>query len=228
MDRPTWLTAFLDLPADEYDAAVAFWQGVTGYGLSASRGEHDEFATLLPPSGDAYLRVQRTTAGGPGVHVDLHAPDQPFEVRRSPGGLPYCLVDGTEATRPTPATWPDGNRSWVDQVCLDIPPAIWDDECAFWADLTGWELHDGGSREFRRLRRPDGLPLHVLLQRLDEGDRPVRAHLDLSADDRAAEVRRHEALGATVVAVHDGWTVMRPPAGPVYCVTRRVPPAPAA
>ena len=223
MDAPTWLTAFLDLPASEYDDAVAFWQGVTGYAVSPARGEHDEFATLLPPTGDAYLRVQRIQEGAPGVHVDLHAPDQPFEVHRSPGGLPYCLVDGAEAVLPRPARWPDGNRSMVDQVCLDVPPTIWDDECAFWAELTGWELFDVGRSEFRRLRTPDTGPLHVLLQRLEEGDGPVRAHLDLSADDRAAEVRRHEALGASVVAVHEGWTVMRPPAGPVYCVTRRVP-----
>jgi hypothetical protein len=82
---------------------------------------------------------------------------------------------------------------------------------------------DLGGREFRRLRKPDGQPLNLLLQRLDASDGPVRAHLDLSADDRQAEIRRHEQLGATVERVHEGWTVMRPPAGPVYCITRRVP-----
>jgi glyoxalase superfamily protein len=224
MDRPVWLTGFLDLTGDEYDAALAFWCGVTGYDVSPSRGEHDEFATLLPPSGDAYLRVQRIESGESGVHVDLHAPAQPFEVRRSPGGLPFCLVPGDESDRPAPATWPDGNRSLVDQICIDIPPAIWDGECAFWAELTGWELFQGGRPEFRRLRTPPGQPLNILLQRLDEADGPVRAHLDLSVDDRAAEIRRHEQLGATVAAAFEGWTVMRPPAGPVYCITGRVPP----
>jgi len=223
MDRPAWLTAFLDLTADEYDEAVAFWQGVTGYGLSPSRGADDEFATLLPPEGDAFLRVQRIASGTSGMHLDLHAPDQDFQVRRSPGGLPYCLVAGTESTRPGPATWADGNRSIVDQVCVDIPPAIWDEECDFWAQLTGWELFQGGRPEFRRLRKPVGQPLNILLQRLDEGDGPVGAHLDLAVDDREAEVRRHQALGAEVRAVHEGWTVMRPPAGPVYCVTGRKP-----
>jgi hypothetical protein len=223
MDRPVWLTAFLDLPAAEYDEAVAFWRAVTGYGLSPSRGEDDEFATFVPPAGDAYLRVQRIASGTPGVHLDLHAPGQPFEVRRSPGGLPYCLVDGDEEIRPAPASWPDGNRSAVDQVCIDIPPALWDEECDFWAELTGWELFQGGRPEFRRVRKPAGQPLNILLQRLEDGDGPVRAHLDLSADDREAEVRRHEALGATVGDVHEGWTVMRPPAGPVYCVTGRKP-----
>ena len=223
MDRPVWLTAFLDLPADEYDEAVAFWRAVTGYDLSPSRGEAGEFATLLPPTGDAYLRVQRVEAGESGIHLDLHAPDQEFQVRRSPGGLGFCLVDGDETTRPAPVTWAEGNRSIVDQVCLDIPPASWQEECDFWARLTGWELFQGGRPEFRRIRKPAGQPLNILLQRLDEGDGPVRAHLDLSADDREAEVRRHEALGASVLAVHEGWTVMRPPAGPVYCVTGRKP-----
>ena len=221
--HPTWLTAFLDFAADEYDAGVAFWQEITGFGLSASRGEQDEFATLVPPYGDAFLRVQRLGFGDNGIHVDLHAHDQEFEVRRSPGGLPYCLVSGTESIRPGPATWADGNRSMVDQVCIDIPPEHYDDECAFWASLTGWELYDGGSPEFRRLRRPPGQPLNILLQRLDSPGGPVRAHLDLSADDRESEIRRHEQLGATVLRAHEGWTVMQPPAGPVYCITGRTP-----
>ncbi|MBW8752212.1 MAG: VOC family protein, partial [Propionibacteriales bacterium] len=165
MDGPTWLTAFLDLPAGEHDAAVDFWRAVTGYAVSAPRGEHDEFATLVPPAGDAFLRVQRVRSGDPGVHVDVHRADQIFEPHRSPGGLPYCLVDGSESVRPAAATWPDGNRSVVDQVCVDIPPEVWDQECRFWADLTGWELVDVGRSEFRRLRTPADQALQILLQR---------------------------------------------------------------
>lgn len=223
MHRPTWLTAFLDLTPDEFDPAVAFWREVTGYALSPSRGAYDEFATLLPPTGDAHLRVQRIGDGPSHVHLDLHAQDQAFEARTSPGGLPFCLVSGAESARPVAATWPGGHRSLVDQVCIDIPPELWDDECDFWATTTGWEVHQGGRPEFRRLRTPDEQPLRILLQRLDEGGGPVRAHLDLATDDREAEVRRHEALGATVAAVHSGWTVMQPPAGPVYCITGRLP-----
>ena len=52
-----WLTAFLDRPAATIDAATAFWRTVTGSTLSTPRGEHRQFATLLPPDGDAYLRV---------------------------------------------------------------------------------------------------------------------------------------------------------------------------
>jgi len=67
-----WLTVFLDFPADAFGVGVAFWREVTGYRLSPSRGAAGEFATLLPPSGDAYLRVQRLLDGGGRCHLDLH------------------------------------------------------------------------------------------------------------------------------------------------------------
>ncbi|HET6167630.1 MAG TPA: VOC family protein [Marmoricola sp.] len=219
---PTWLTVFLDLPAEGFESEVAFWEQVTGHERSALRGD-DELTTLVPPAGDGYIRVRRLSAGMPGVHLDLHAPDHVVEERRSPGGLRHSLVPGAEAARPGPASWPDGHRSMVDQVCIDIPPEVYDEECAYWSDLTGWELVDVGHSEFRRLRTPPGQPLAILLQRLDSGEGPVRAHLDLSTDDRGTETRRHERLGARVVRVHEEWTVMRPPAGPVYCITDRVP-----
>jgi hypothetical protein len=225
MTTTTWLTVFLDLTAEEFDPAVAFWQAVTGYDVSPPRGDHEEFATLLPPSGDAFLRVQRVREGPSHLHLDVHEPGQEFEVCSSPGGLPFCLVSGDESARPEPATWPDGNRSMVDQVCIDIPPELWDAECDFWAGVTGWELFESGTPEFRRLRKPAGQPLNVLLQRLESSGGTVSAHLDLSADDRQAEIARHEALGAKVAKTFEGWTVMRPPAGPVYCITGRVPPS---
>ena len=31
-----WVTAFLDFPADEFDAEIAFWSDVTGYAVSPS------------------------------------------------------------------------------------------------------------------------------------------------------------------------------------------------
>ena len=57
--------------------------------------------------------------------------------------------------------------SLVDQVCIDIPPARYDEECAFWAEATGWELRAGSRPEFRFLVRPEAMPLRILLQRLD-------------------------------------------------------------
>ncbi len=49
-----------------------------------------------------------------------------------------------------------------------------------------------------------------------------RVHLDLQADDRAAEVERLRALGATVVHEKDEWgtrwTTMADPEGNEFCV----------
>jgi hypothetical protein len=237
-----WLTAFLDLPATSFDRGVAFWRAVTGTGLSPARGEYREFATLEPAEGDAFLRVQRVLDGPGGIHLDLHVPDPRAAadlavglggtevadlghvVLRSPGGLTFCLVDHPASQRPPPVQWPDGTRSLVDQVCLDIPANAHDAECGFWSALTGWEPRPSSvSTDFSSLARPDGMPLRFLLQRLGEPSGPVRAHLDLAAEDRAAEVRRHASLGASLLAEHGRWTVLRDPVGAAYCITDRDP-----
>ena len=66
----------------------------------------------------------------------------------------------------------------------------------------------------------------AILQRLggDTSDL-VSAHLDLASSDRAAEMRRHERLGAVVEQVHPavGWTVLTDPTGLRYCITDRDP-----
>lgn len=67
-----WLTAFHDMPADVFDTGTSFWQSITGYRLSPRRGVSQEFATLIPPDGDPFLRVQRTVDGPPGCHLDVH------------------------------------------------------------------------------------------------------------------------------------------------------------
>ena len=67
------------------------------------------------------------------------------------------------------------------------------------------------------------LALGLLLQRLDEPDGTVRAHLDVGTPDRGAEVERHVALGARVLATEEFWTVLADPAGLAYCVTDRDP-----
>ena len=69
----------------------------------------------------------------------------------------------------------------------------------------------------------DGIPVRLLLQRLDEPTVTVRAHLDLATTDRAATREVHRAAGAEVVSEHDFWTVMRDPVGRVYCLTDRRP-----
>lgn len=240
---PTWVSAFLDFAPGGFDRGVEFWLGVTGYALSDRRGGAGEFATLVPPDGDDYLRVQRLGNGSGGLHLDLHVADPSisaeaavelgakvlvrhesgYVVLRSPGGFVFCTVRHEASRPPAPATWPDGTRSQVDQVCLDIPPELHDAEVEFWEGLTGWEHTSSAAPEFGRLDPPDPQPLRWLLQRLDDPGGQVTAHLDLAADDRDTEIGRHLALGATVARVHDGWTVLTDPVGTTYCITDRRP-----
>lgn len=239
---PFWVTAFLDFAPGDLERGTAFWQGVTGYGLSERRGADGEFATLLPPDGDGYLKVQGLADGAGRLHLDLHVENPTYAaeaaielgahvlvrheagyvVLRSPGGFVFCFVSHPAHRRPAPAAWP-GGRSMVDQVCLDIPPSAYDAEVEFWRTLTGWDLDPDVDREFARLAPPDDQPLRWLIQRLDDESDAVSAHLDLAAEDREAEIERHVALGAVAGARHDWWTVLTDPVGTTYCITRRKP-----
>ncbi|MBD8870449.1 VOC family protein [Nocardioides donggukensis] len=238
---PFWISAFLDLTTDDLPVSVPFWRAVTGYRMSPPRGGLDEFASLLPADGDDFLRVQRVVDGPCGIHLDLHVQDprtaadqavslgatevvdEGYVVLRSPGGMTFCLVSHPASRRPAPVDWGDGATSLVDQVCLDIPAEAFDAERDFWIALTGWQPTGHAREEYLPLFRPAGIPLRLLLQRLDEPSGPVRAHLDLASDDRAAEVRRHVGLGAVVEAEQPTWTLLRDPAGAAYCVTDRLP-----
>jgi hypothetical protein len=236
-----WLTASLDVPVDRLELDSRFWEAVTA--TKSSPGQVGESTTLVPDTGDAYLRMQRATTGSGGCHLIVHTDDpaaltktavglggreEHHEtgtiVARSPGGLRfYVVVWHGEQRRPLPKAWPGGQRSLVDQLCIDIPPDAFGGECDFWAELTGWE-HRGGGPEFRYLPRPAGIPLRLLLQRLDDPRAgSSRSHLDLACSDVAAECRRHEALGATVAYEGRVWTTLQDPAGIVYCITRRDP-----
>lgn len=238
-----WITAHLDLPADRYPAEIAFWEQVTGTRRSAARGVDSESRTLVPPSGDACLRVRRIADGPGGWHLDLHVTDAEATAERaaalgaavcaaadgrlvlvSPGGMVFCLVsDGDERHRPQPRTWPGGHRSLADQVCLDIPPSAFDRETRFWSELTGWPDHPTSRPEFRALTRPATMPIRLLLQRLDSESDHVTAHLDLACDDADAEAARQEGLGATLHFRSPHWITLLSPVGVAYCITRRNP-----
>ncbi|HEX3714378.1 MAG TPA: VOC family protein [Trebonia sp.] len=258
-----WLTVFLDFPAGQFAAGTAFWQAVTGYGLSAGRGADGQFATLLPPAGDACLRVQRLRDGAARCHLDLHvdtaaeplaaaagraraagartfAAEEGLILAESPGGFPFCLVkwDHEDAV-PPPLTAAGGGVSRADTLCLDVPPGDFERECGFWAAFTGGETHQARVPGFAYLTRPPSpirpagqaepagkpaWPVRLLLQRRDEagpGER-TRGHVDFGCTDPDA-VRRHEDLGARVVARHHFWTVLAGPGGHEYCLIDREP-----
>ncbi|MCP5026036.1 MAG: VOC family protein [Actinomycetia bacterium] len=237
-----WLTVFIDQPADRFEASTAFWRAVTESDRSPARGDRDQFATLVPPTGDPYVRVQQTFDESR-IHIDLHVPSIPHArqeaealgatvlaepghlIMASPNGLVFCLVGHHgESTAPTPI---GGDTPYsVDQVCIDVQADRFESEAAFWAELTGWERNVGALDEFHWLARPAGLPVRVLLQRLgaDDTGGPVRAHLDVACGAHGSEIAtQHERLGATRGSEGRFWIAMTDPAGLPYCLTQRDP-----
>jgi hypothetical protein len=228
-----WIHLFLDVRRDSADEEREFWSAVTGWALSPERGEDGQFVTLVPEHGSPWVKLQ--SVGSPGIHLDLDTDDREaavalatslgathewtydgVPVMRSPGGLLFChtLVDDE------PPEVPSASAALLDQVCLDIPPSRWESETAFWAGLTGRELHQGDVGHFRHLR---GRGLRMLLQRLDDEQASVTAHPDFAAPDRPGETARHVALGARLHGVHEHWTVLESPGGQVYCLTDHPP-----
>jgi hypothetical protein len=240
-----WTGAVLDLPRELVEASDAFWTQALGWTVGQTWRDYPEFHHLDPPEGHSCVLVQAID-GPPRLHLDLYASDVDpvadwivrqgatlgdrhghWQVMVSPTGFPFCVVksDG-ERERPRARTWPDGHRSRLVQVCLDIPHGRIDEEKAFWSTITGWPLEPSSQEEFGGHLKPgEGGSLQLLLQELgpDDPATTTRAHLDLGADDREAEVARLEALGAQRVSDGSGWVVMRDPVGQVFCVTGQAP-----
>lgn len=239
----TWLHAVIDVPADRHDAAAAFWGDALGWPAGEPWPAHPELSSFEPPVGDPYLHLQRID-GPPRVHVDVEASDPAafadhavrlgaehladrdrWRTLRSPGGLPFCVLQARERQAPGPITHPDGHRSRTVQVCIDSPAARHDSEVAFWRELLGGRFVESGAAEFAgKWHDGAGSPLQILFQRLDDPDGPVRAHLDHGSDDVDAEVRRLLGLGAEDLGRSPGgWHVLRDPAGQPCCVTGNSP-----
>ncbi len=237
---PRWLTAFIDFPASDFEAGTQFWLAATGYRLSAPRGQQQEFASLLPPHGDDYLRVQRLGDGPTRLHLDVHV-DDPWAVAaqaeavgaeltnasqhsslvlRSPAGVVFCLVTGRAGEVPAAADWADGQRSRVDEVVFDIPAPDLEAEVAFWQALAGGQWRSVGGEYPFEGRAAGAWALRLRLQPAVIARAPI-GHLHLRTTHRTAEVARLVAAGAEVGAVRDGWTVMSGPGGMSLCVLDR-------
>jgi hypothetical protein len=184
---------------------VVFWVSASLEVEAADVARTTSFWTAVTGSALPGHLVVRPAAGTPGVRVHPH--DE---------GVPDV---------PAPASFPAVRRSRVYQVCVDIPGPAFEAEAQRWASRAGGRIDVLERRpEFAWVRMPGGpRPLDLLLQRLHRQDGPVAAHLDLGTTDREAETARHCALGASVVAREEFWTVLTDPAGLRYCITDRDP-----
>ncbi|MFF5182322.1 VOC family protein [Streptomyces sp. NPDC000345] len=109
----------------------------------------------------------------------------------------------------TPVRW---TYVFVDRAAEQFPEA-----CAFWTAVTDTSLSElrGEQDEFTTLLpNGDGDPW-VKVQGVTDGD--GGAHLDFAVEDVPAFVAAALESGARTVAAHDGWTVLRSPAGQLFC-----------
>src|ERR1700744_4731592 len=92
-------------------------------------------------------------------------------------------------------------------VLIDCRTADVDGAARFWSAALGRPVdpnHPGSRDNYRMLETPPAEPI-VQIQRVEHES---RVHLDIDADDIAAEVARLTKLGAKVVDRLERWVVM--------------------
>ncbi|HEY4189258.1 MAG TPA: VOC family protein [Candidatus Limnocylindrales bacterium] len=97
-------------------------------------------------------------------------------------------------------------------------------QTAFWSAALGYDVGIDRPGDFALLRPRDGAGPNVSLDTApSEVHVPPRIHLDLYADDQAAEVRRLIGLGATEVhwakrPANADYVILADPEGNRFCV----------
>ena len=97
-------------------------------------------------------------------------------------------------------------------------------QAAFWAAALGYLRREGGSDDFVLLHPADGVGPNLSLDQVHSKVQvPPRIHLDLYAEDQAAEVARLIALGATEVhwdkrPPDADYIILADPEGNRFCV----------
>lgn len=111
------------------------------------------------------------------------------------------------------------HRSRINGILIDCNSEDIDAAARFWAEALGRPIdpdHPGTRGNYRMLETPPG-QISIQIQRVDHES---RMHMDIETDDIPAEVRRLQALGATIDKQMERWVVMRAPSGQRFCVVR--------
>lgn len=107
------------------------------------------------------------------------------------------------------------HKSRLGVLVIDCETESLDDAAAFWSETFGYRAEtDAKFPEYVNLVTPDGEPRMVLQAVSHES----RIHIDLETDDKEAEARRLEALGAVREADVKNWIIMRAPTGHCFCL----------
>jgi predicted enzyme related to lactoylglutathione lyase len=113
------------------------------------------------------------------------------------------------------------HRILLRTICFDFIPEAHEAGLAFWREALATSATRGTHYpEYHILDHPAALG-PVFVQQIEHG--ASRIHLDIESDDVPAEVARLTKAGASVVAEHQSdtvgdWTVLRDPAGLLFCV----------
>lgn len=107
------------------------------------------------------------------------------------------------------------HKSRLGNIIVDCQTDDLAREGEFWGAALGGGIswHDPEGRYLDIGGNP--VDPQVILQRVEH---PSRVHIDIETDDREAEVKRLQALGASLVEVMPRWTVMQAPSGQRFCV----------
>ncbi|KIZ15232.1 VOC family protein [Streptomyces natalensis] len=145
--------------------------------------------------------------------ADVGQGDVPWTVLADPEGNEFCVLEPREIYRDT------GPIAAVVVDCAD-PQAM----ARFWGEAMDWTLH-AVTVDHAVLRSAKSVgPYLEFLRTSDVKTVPDRIHLDLlpyPGDDKAAEVARLRALGATDLDLGQGdvpWTCLTDPEGHEFCV----------
>jgi hypothetical protein len=137
----------------------------------------------------------------------------PWTVLADPEGNEFCVLEPRESYRDT------GPIARVVVDCVD-PRAM----ARFWGEAMDWPLHEVTDEHAVLRSAKDVGPYLEFLSTPGGRTVPDRVHLDLlpyPGDDKAAEVARLRALGATDLDVGQGdvpWTCLTDPEGHEFCV----------
>jgi len=107
------------------------------------------------------------------------------------------------------------HRSKLCSVIIDCETGDLSAAARFWSAAFGREITNIEGN-YAKLAMRSTEPV-VEVQRVTH---PSRVHLDIEADDVAAEVDRLEALGAKRIAQIRTWWVLEAPTGQRFCVVR--------
>ncbi|MFI6298356.1 VOC family protein [Nonomuraea sp. NPDC050790] len=147
------------------------------------------------------------------TRADVGQGDVPWTVLADPEGNEFCVLE------PRPVYRDTGPMAAVIVDCVD-PRAM----ARFWDQAVDWTLHEV-TDDHAVLRSAKGVgPYLEFLRTPGAESEGQRIHLDLRPypdDDKAAEVDRLRALGATDVDLGQGdvpWTVLADPEGNAFCV----------